>query len=514
MKIHKDVVKYKRPGWNAYADKIRFWRDCYTGGGGFGMSPMFYKRNGKTVHDTDHTRDDAGITYLTRHIREHKEAFDRRIKAAVYHNYLRETVVDILKGYVTKERPRREHYPEWATDWISDCTRDGKDFDTVISDELLPYGFVYGRLPVKIDSDYVPGATTQADRVAAGARDAYIETIHPDAIMDWQRDEDKHYVWIKYMTSSLVSEPLKPAVKVSKWVWLTGDEWWAVERKGKAIDEEMQWDVTQSSKWPVVFPGGVCPVTEVIINDGESYMEDLGPVCMSLFNLHSELRTMEGSSCFPVLLYPEETPGNVKNIVVGPMNALPFSANGKHKPELMSFDSGPYQHYLERIEAEIKKLKEIGGTSTVFGSDRETAAALLVKFGNTDRKIATIAKGLADAERRILKIVAAWKGQKVEDADVTPIYPSTFEAMDQERVQTAMEILDQIAAPKYILGEAIKKLVGTLFPNAEPEKRESMEEEIDKWVTEDRGADESPDETMDRYSQTPSMPERPDARTP
>jgi hypothetical protein len=422
-------------------------------------------------------------------------------------------VIDILVGYITKQSPDRGHYPEWAKEWIKAAGRDGKSLDDLIRDTLLPYGFVYGRLPVKIDTDATPQATTEAERQALSGRDVYLDVIHPDSVTHWQRDDEGHYEWIKYRTQIEESGPLSPVSYRTRYVWMTGDGWWVCDEPQKG----QQWTVVDSGVWGgerrrVQFPEARPPVTEVVIGDGESYMEDLGPLCALLYNLGSELRTLERGACFPILLWPQQGEDKQQSIVAGTLNALAYNDMQQHAPELMSFQNGPFAHYLERIDAEIGRLKEIGGTSTFFGAP-ETAAALLVKFGNTDRKLANLAKSLEDAEERILQTVAAWKGKQYEDDELRPRYPRTFEAMDLERLQKGLDTMDAVGAPRPVLGEVMRKIVLSLFPNADDVTTEKIESAISTWEQED-GADARADELSGYDSATPEVPELPDAETP
>jgi hypothetical protein len=340
----------------------------------------------------------------------------------------------------------------------------------------------------------------------------YLDVIHPDAIVHWHRDAEQRYEWMKYRVQVETAQPLTQVTRSKRYVWLTNEGWWMCDEPTEGAD----WPVTGGDVWGgaagrVVFPESLPPVTEVVIGDGQSYMEDLGPLCKLLFNLQSELRTLERGACFPIMLWPRSGEQGDASITAGVLNALSYDDMQQHAPELLEFQGGPFEHYLARLDAEIGRLKEIGGTSTFFGAQRETAAALLVKFGNTDRKLANLAKSLEEWEERTLKVVAAWKGERYEEQELRPRYPRTFEAMDLERLEKGLETMDVVGAPRELMAEVLHKITNTLFPNADSQTQEKFDAALKRWEQGD-GADARTRELASDDTATPDVPDLPDAQ--
>jgi hypothetical protein len=131
--------------------KWRFYRESYEGSGGYApfIDPV-------QINDTIPTDESTGSvypeltdrTYLFRHPVE-RVKFQRRAMMAYLINIIRRAL-NMLNGFITKQTPMRDGFPDQLNKWIDECTPHGDSWDSVKNTQIIIPTLYYGFLPVLI----------------------------------------------------------------------------------------------------------------------------------------------------------------------------------------------------------------------------------------------------------------------------------------------------------------------------------------------------------------------------
>jgi hypothetical protein len=488
-----EVVELEHPDREEVVKTLQFCADCHTGGGGFGQQLQRLDVAGNAIDPFNPQSASSGYadiadrTYLVRYGREAEGKFISRTHQAYMPPYAKLRVLQPLTGFLTRNPPDRDSYPDFLNPWLDAATVDGLSLDEFLRTEGIPWGLTYpavkgypGGLPVVVDSDQHE-AETEADRLAQGAEGPQLRTIHPDRLLDWGVDEEGKLEWIKYETILDVAHPVDGHSEITRIRWITPDGWWYVDLTDEnKSDQEVE--VVDGDVWPDNFTRA--PIATIGFLRGEGIILSIAPLLHRLFNALSEKTEGERAGCFSILAYPSTK--EVDALTLGTMNALPYDPESRGVPQFLTPDMAPLEHLETTANNLIQQVQEIGGTASIFGAGAEAAATMAYRFQTTSRFLDSLAADMAKSEYDILECVAMWEGQDLPD-DMEAVQNLQFDAVDVERF-----IAEQVEARDggFLTPTAKKvqsqKVIEVFDLWGDSEDREKIEDELDEMVEEEK----------------------------
>lgn len=450
-KIPRPVVIATHPEYGEKNAAYRLYRHCFEGSGGFAPKLHRIDKTGTELTARDYLaaleKDEEVETYLIPHEREHAEDFKDRLQQAHVPNFVKHRGILPLTGFLCDQTPDR-HHPTEVEDWMDNATVEGDSFDDWKADEGIPYAWCYGSLPCIIDSD-PHTATTEAERLNQGAETAKMRVVHPENILDWRLGRGGRLDSIKYKAKVELSDILGKSLVVDRYVFVTTEGWMYVddtpEKKNQA-----ELTVTAAGMWPWYGNSALpqrAPIVELKFNRGLSDLHDIAPVWKRMFNMLSELGSLERNQR-PVFYAPDDEspdqPGST--LTVGPKNWFGVPDGATCTPGFASPDATCLNHYLEMIKLYPEWIQEIMGTASIFGAQAEAAAALAYRFDVTNKKLKKAAKALSRFEIDCAEVVMLWHGKALGD-DISSEYQHSFDAVAVERLLEQTSRLSQDLGP-------------------------------------------------------------------
>jgi hypothetical protein len=487
------VVESEHPNRDLVVKTLQFCADCKTCKGGFSQQLQRLDVAGNAIDPFNPQSAKAAYpeiaerTYLVRYGRESEGKFITRVHQAYLEPVVSMRVLQPLTGFLTRNAPERETYPDWFENWLKKATVDGKSWDKWRKTEGIPWGLTYpavggypGGLPVIIDSD-THKAETEADRLAQGAEGPRLRTIHPDRLLDWGVDEDGDLEWIKYETILDIAHPFKGHEEVRRIRWITPGGWCYVDLTDENKSES-EVAVVDGDAWPENFDRA--PLFSMSFLDGEGIVNAMAPMVHRLFNASSEKTEGERGGCFSVLAYPSAK--EVDALTLGTMNALPYDPETHQKPGFITPDMAPLAHLKETCEYIYETVQEIGGTASMFGAGAEAAATLAYRFQTTEELLNTLDGDSAHGEKKAAKIVAMWENQPLPE-DLEPTQNLKFDAVDKERfISEHTETRDGGFLTPTAKKVQSRKVIETFGLWGTDEEKKQIETELDEMVEEEK----------------------------
>jgi hypothetical protein len=489
--IDRVDVERPHPEYSEKAQFLRLFRECYQANGGFAPSVQPVKRDTTAVDDRGER--DEYKTYLVPHAGEDTEDFRDRVQMAYLPNFVKHRVISPLTGFLTDKPPERQGMPPEVEAWQEDCTLDGLDLDTWYGDEGVPYGLVYGTLPVLVDSD--PGDfETEADRMAAGAEFAKMRVIHPDAILDWARDKTGRLAAFKYKATLDSWDPIKGHKNLTRYTWILPEGYFWVD--DDPMNPLSRLPVGGSGVWPWVKwkTKPQAPVAEVSLLGHESLLQDVAPMVQRLFNGISELTELQRKQAFSILFVPGGKRKDAQKVGTSRFWGLPEEV--RQMPQYVAPPAGPFDHYLAFLGWIIQLIQEMGHTASFFGAGAEAAATMAYRFQNTQRFLQRLAKGLVKFEYHLSEIVALWHGTIIpESASIN--YMQTFDAVDIERFLNWMDVaLNNITLPPTAKALVQRRVIHRILPDRTEREDADIETELELGVETETQADATREEML------------------
>ena len=278
-------------------------------------------------------KDSKGNDTLIQHEQESKKAWERRKRMSTCHNFCR-PLVDKMVGFVFSQpitRDVTESFSEWAEDV------DGNDVCLAEFIKLaVLHACIIGRWFIMLDTTKPEDNMTMAQAEAAGSRIVMCD-LHPNRVIHWTETEllvtdDKlgMYGGARLWTATTYQDIL------------LGKDF-KVESIGPEV--EHGWKAGMPIVW-------VKPHTS-----GESLIEDVAELQMSIFNLDSLLREELSKNTFSQywLACPSATGDMLQAFDVGSRKVivLPVEANSV-KFERLSSDASQAASIRDTIEAEVR----------------------------------------------------------------------------------------------------------------------------------------------------------------
>lgn len=469
--LEQDVVRAKHPEWQTRYNRLRMNREAYEGSGAFG--PWIDEvRVSDTVPDdlkTGTVEPDANRrTVLQRHPREERK-FERRVMQFFNTNVVKRGV-NMVGGYLTKQQPTYDDYPDKVKDWMDSVNRRADTWETYKVFEVVPRVLYYGKLPVLYYRPITPAVTAQQQEDMGGDLVAHI--INPETIVDWHWGENEEYTWLKVKTQVDKSGPLeKEKTEVDRYWWLTQQGWWYVDD----IDDKML-PIVAAGLWD----NGLPLVTWSLL-DGVALTEDATIQQRELCNLDSLIQEQERETAFAMLALPD--PGEeLRNKVMqgGSSNVLWTDRDARHEAKWLSPDTDVLQHLRERRGELIKDIMSSMGLDFDEGGG-QTGMAFQFRMSKIVRLLQGLAEAFSRSESRSLARVGMELGSPVDDK-VRVKWPREFDAKDVEKEMDAAErVYDKVPSAAAKEDAAYNMAIAGNGPQDE-ERRNLYREEIKAGV--------------------------------
>jgi hypothetical protein len=484
---------------------------------------MRYKASTADFYDTEDT---ARLTYLEKHWREDPDDFKFRVYRAHYDNLAKHKVIDPIVGLLTKRPPDRSSYPEEIKDWIDDIG-DNRSLDLWFQKESLPWGLVYGHLPVLVTND-PHKAITKAQQEAEGAREARLGVVHCDAVEDWERDADGNYLWIKVKEtrSEMLDaegnpDPLGSRETIDRYTWYTQEGCWYCDVRENDQAETIQ--VLFVMAWPPrVLELKKPPIAEYKRGkEMTSFLASIASKARRMYNQSSEHDEMMRGQTFNIFCAPVRGGRQeMDDITPGIHRGLPFDPEARHKPFFLAPDPGPIEAYERAHEQCGNDILEQANMSLMEGKGALAAATAAYLWQKTNASLADLSADMEAFEYDLIRLVCAWKGIKFAD-EARANWPDDFGAIDVEReLANAGDFLNLSPGPT---AEKATKLKATKVYM--PDESEDFYSEVEKDLeAEAEAMEDEPNEAelaaiaaemgAAQGALKPKPPGMPDAETP
>lgn len=459
----------------------RFMGDAIDGAGGFlaglpDREVYAHGREGSTYAASGYTVA-RGSTYLVQFPRETEEAFAARVKATTYDNHVA-PVARTYSGQLWQTPPTRETtIPAVQAFWrdpdagladVDGWMRDG-------SERALRCGWC----ACLIDR---PEGVRPAG--SPGTRGRWLEC---EELADWQCDESGAFQWVKLRSETCERDPL------------TGEE---SERETVTIWTPATWrrlDLRKvSGQWAIDDDSGDMPhdlgrvpvavLRWVALSDADDLLSPSplmgsAAAALELFNVRSEMRSIERGCVFPILTVESDDADVWAGIKPGVQNGIRY-AQGTAQPAFISPDAAVTIHYAGRVEELTTRVYEAAYLErpSAQAAAPESGVSRAFRFRQQRALLASAARYHAAFEREVVDILARWDGADgAEWQRATSVaYPQRFDAADSETEMalalTALEKADALCPE--VSDQSRRTIARALFPQLSSDARTRLDDEL------------------------------------
>ncbi len=426
--------------------------------------------------------------HLFQHSIEEAVGYSKRLQRAYYYNYCK-PIVSIYNQFIFSAQVSRTIKDKKLRQFANNSTGDGKTIDGLIS-LVNKYSAIFGTVYVVVEPDDLPMPKVGTAVVQQGIR---AKILKPYTIIDWSIDKNGDFNWVKIKTEhSDDSDPNTERTSKPRYILWERHQWTILDDTGAIVGEPQ---VNQLGVVPIVVINHYeQPTNDSIV--GESLIEDIAVINRSLFNWCSLLDEILYEQTFSMLAV--QTKKQDKSIqLVGTKRVFTYEA-GMHVPAFVSPDASQAKIFIEWINKSIREMYRLASlerSGMVYRSETaQSGDSKEFDLIDTNQAIAAKAQILAEAEIKIMALVAGWENAKrVKQSSSISIpglidkvkklievsYPKTFDVRGyQNELTTAFEVLNNNISITFAK-EFRKYLATRALPNISPDKLAKIHEEID-----------------------------------
>jgi hypothetical protein len=473
------VITQTHPEYTSYLPEWRFYKETYDGG------RKWFESN---IH---------------KYIKEGDEEFKERVTRAYRFNHTRE-VVDLVNKYIFKaDIARKQDAEDYVKEFWSNASlqkRDITSFMTIAS----ALSSIYGRVWIVVDSTNPGGILTKAQAKETATR-TYCYTVPPQDILDVSFNDDGELNWIKIRES--IRDDADPfgysgEIKHQIRVW-TRNEWFLFSEE--ASGNLKKYELSGKGKHDL----GMVPVTYLDHNETEnpytstSLIADIAYLDRAAANYLSNLDAIIQDQTFSQLVIPAEAVAFADDdnnalgqrlLEFGTKRIFLYSGEASNKPEFISPDPKQAQVISEVVNKIISEIYHSVGMSgertkqdNAMGIDNSSGVAKAYDFERMNAMLATKAQSLEFCENRLVRLVKAWNGDKVNVEDVED-YVTYSRDFDVRNLSNEFDIANNLAiiqGPKLLRQEQMVSLVDKLWPHLAKQLKEQIDKDIrEEWLKE------------------------------
>jgi hypothetical protein len=471
-----------------YFYKWRFYRESYEGTGGYGP----YVRD-ITVIDTWPTDEGAGTlyldtsdrTYLYKHPRE-RNKFRRRVIMAYLPNVIKRSL-NMMVGYITKQTPTRNDWPDRLTKWMSDCNGAGDAWDVFKNTELVTPCLYYGFLPILVHRK--PSTAQTQAQLDLENNQPTVSIINPEALIDWVWDDSLNIRMAKVKEKVDVTDTLftKAHATIDRYWYYTPEGWWYADDNGEDDDipivDVQPWSKPRESPF----------ITWRLGLTGRSMIADAATTQRELYNVRSEITEQRRETLFCMLSAPDAggDENDIRSKRVGSDNVWWFPHDSRHRPDWMAPPAVPMDQMREESNGLALQILEEMGLDFDSGGGT-TGMAFSFKMSKIVRLLKDTVASLQRAENQTLREVCRQLGQEADDKAISK-WPTEFDAKDVAKELEAMQMLVDMGVGPTFEAEAKYRSATTAMPDMDETARQKGKSEIETEIEEaEEGMDLQP----------------------
>lgn len=403
--------------------------------------------------------------YLIRHKREIKSSFKRRLKSAVYTNYVA-PIIDIYNSYLHREKPNRDRGSINRTLWeayMKDADLNGNDHQSVMRDVSF-VSSLYGLVGILVDTPSTATGNLGVD-VSSGIH-TFVKLYTPENI-----------IHLKY--SFATGRPELDIVVLNEdfddgsykyYIIYTKNEFYRIRRKRDSYPEIIAEGTHSLGYVPFIVHKNKGSILE---ETGASDVIDIAELNRRVYQLDSTALEIMENTAFPFLEVPKERSigGNKEDVVIGTTNVLEFDPeknDGRHKwVEPQGHSLAEILKWRNQALEDIRYHSKIGGTDSIKSRSAMAGVSLELVFQQLNAVLSGKAEGMERTESSIFRTVAdannsTWGG--------VVKYPRRFGVRDLSfELDQALKVDSLIDSPSFRKAVGIDAARRTLGDDAETE---------------------------------------------
>lgn len=442
--------------------------------------------------------------------RYHKEGdgeYSDRVARAYRFNHTRE-VVDLINKYLFRGEIHRNYEDapkQVVTFWknVDGRGTDIKEFAKSVSQKSS----IAGRTWVIVDNKMTEEtqAVSVADEQEGGV---YAYAVSPLDVLDMSWGDDGALNWIlirEYYRDD--SDPFESSGKVSQQYRLwTRNDWYLVRSKnvnaaGEIVTSHVElssggYELADEGHHGLSMVPAIC--VDNVIGDGKwttpALINDIAYLDRAVANYLSNLDAIIQDQTFSQLAMPAQNimPGEEayeKMLELGTKRIFVYDGEGGAGPHFLSPDPRQAQLIISAIQQIINEIYHSVGLAgertkadNAKGIDNSSGVAKSKDFERVNSLLISKADSLEVFENRLVHLVAAWSGAKLDSNDDDLVeYSDSFDVRGlYDEFDIAMQ-LALIEAPTTLRSEQMNQVVKKLFPVLSKELKERIKKDVEEW---------------------------------
>ncbi|EYD06426.1 hypothetical protein J934_1874 [Acinetobacter baumannii 44362_1] len=468
----RTLIERRHPKYEALVAHWNFMEETYNGGRKWFSSNIF------------------------RYIKEGDKEFKNRIERAYRFNHTRE-VVDLINKYLFKQAITRndKDAPQCVIDFWKSATKGNltiNDFVRQVSKKTS----LFGRVGIVVDRSRADmEIVSRQDEVEANLH-TYSYIVEPQRLLDYSFDENGELNWILIHEIGRDDEdPFDSSGKPVNRFRLWTKQHWALYEVKEGKGKKVAVSLVDSSNHDL----GEVPVilADNIIGDDQysapALIDDIAYLDRATANYLSNLDAIIQDQTFSQLAMPAQNlmPGEEshdKLLEMGTKRVFLYDGEGGSQPFYLSPDvkqADLLMTTINKIIGEIYHTVGLAGERTkqdnAVGIDNSSGVAKAYDFERVNALLTAKADSLETIENKIVRLVAKWNGERIDDKDSYVSYPDNFDTRGLYDEFDIFARLMLIEAPDTVRRTQMEAVIDKLFPQLAKELKEKMLKELKDW---------------------------------
>lgn len=468
----RTLIERRHPKYEALVAHWNFMEETYNGGRKWFSSNIF------------------------RYIKEGDKEFKNRIERAYRFNHTRE-VVDLINKYLFKQAITRndKDAPQCVIDFWKSATKGNltiNDFVRQVSKKTS----LFGRVGIVVDRSRADmEIVSRQDEVEANLH-TYSYIVEPQRLLDYSFDENGELNWILIHEIGRDDEdPFDSSGKPVNRFRLWTKQHWALYEVKEGKGKKVAVSLVDSSNHDL----GEVPVilADNIIGDDQysapALIDDIAYLDRATANYLSNLDAIIQDQTFSQLAMPAQNlmPGEEshdKLLEMGTKRVFLYDGEGGSQPFYLSPDvkqADLLMTTINKIIGEIYHTVGLAGERTkqdnAVGIDNSSGVAKAYDFERVNALLTAKADSLETIENKIVRLVAKWNGERIDDKDLYVSYPDNFDTRglyDEFDISARLMLIE---APDTVRRTQMEAVIDKLFPQLAKELKEKMLKELKDW---------------------------------
>lgn len=475
--------------------------DAYEGSGGFRAAVRAASIGdawGEGSYDSSWWTRGSRKSYLQQFVRESMQEYQRRSASSTYRNLVA-PIVDTYHAHLTARPAKRESTIPAVASWWASCDAAGHDVGEWMARGILR-AQLFGWCVAVFDRD-----RGDVPRAQAKTRAAWLD---PEAVVDWSISEDGQLDWLRTVSCEESEDPIldEDIERETYTVW-TRTEWATVTFECSEGKPPRVAAIDGAVHGLGRVPAAVLRFREHLDADalyGLSQVSDVIPLCLSLFNVESQLTHHLAAAVFAILALQDDGTDRYANLKLGTNNGLVYP-QGSAAPQFVAPPDSVSLQLAVRADQLVDAIYQAARIerpkASAQGGDVASGIARSYDFQQTEAVLRGFAQRVTAFEHECAAIVALWDAAPVSDpaavvtataAATTIAYPERYDVaglQDELAAQFAAltkDVRDQL--PPTAIAHARTVIALGLNPQATADTERAIRDEVDAMRLRDASA--------------------------